>query len=180
MAGKRGRVRLVIDASVLRAAGESDAPTSRHCRAFLDSVLRICHHAHASPALTAEWRRHRSRVGRLWLVQMFARKKIEVEEIGATVGADVERLDLKPDERRAVAKDLHLVETALQGDGRLVSLDESARALFARAAGSIALLADLTWVNPASVGEEPIGWLQKMCPREPNRRLGRHHNGPKR
>lgn len=173
MAKKRGRVRLVIDASVLRAAGESEAPSSRECRLFLESVLRICHRAVASRALTAEWRRNRSRIGRLWLVQMFARKKVEIFESEASVTVDAEGLDLTARQRRALLKDLHLVKTALQADWRVVSLDDGARTIFAHAAGSITALQRLVWVNPVAPEERAIEWLEAMCPQEAARTLGR-------
>src|SRR6266568_2952163 len=70
--------RLVIDASVARAAGGEGTthPTSKHCRDLLQAVLTICHRVVLTPDITQEWNTHQSRFARLWRVSMVARKKI--------------------------------------------------------------------------------------------------------
>src|SRR3954452_5022187 len=71
--------RLVIDASIARAAGDSSThPTSRNCRDFLLIVLEICHRAVMTAPILEEWNRHQSRFASTWRKSMMARKKLEV------------------------------------------------------------------------------------------------------
>src|SRR5215471_15279536 len=71
--------RLVIDASVARAAGgeDADSPTAKYCRDFLKAVLSICHHVVMTPEISEEWKQHQSRFTSQWRVSMEARKKVE-------------------------------------------------------------------------------------------------------
>jgi hypothetical protein len=179
MAKRAKRVRLVIDASILRAAGDRSVP-ARSCRDFLEAVLEICHQVVACGELSGEWRRHRSRYSAVWQRRMISRKKFKVDSVRAPLKEAVEDLDLPDGQRLDLLKDLHLVEMALQTDGRVASLDESARGLFARASTSLRDLRSLTWVNPMRSEDGAIEWLEKMCPREPERSLGRHAGGSER
>jgi hypothetical protein len=176
--GKRSqRVGLVIDASVLQAAGEGPAESARRCRHFLEAVLEVCHHAQASTVLADEWKRHRSGFSRRWLRWMFSRKKVRIEPVAAMARDAIEAVGFTEHELQLVLDDLHLVERALQGDGRVVSLDETSRALFARAAGSIAALRSLIWVNPIRPEDGALEWIREKCPSQPHRALGRYATG---
>jgi hypothetical protein len=103
---------------------------------------------------------------------MFARRKVEIEPVSPTWRDAIEALEFTDQELLLVLEDLHLVETALRGDGRVVSLDETSRALFARAATSIAALRPLAWVNPIRPEEAALEWVREMCPRDRYRTLG--------
>jgi hypothetical protein len=104
---------------------------------------------------------------------MFSRKKVKVDPVSSVLREAIEELTLTGVERSRLLKDLHLVETALQGDGRVVSLDENARALFARAASSIKVLGSLVWVNPTRLEDAAPEWVRAMCPQERHRTLAR-------
>lgn len=171
MAKRSKRVRLVIDASVLRAAGDGSA-SALSCRDFLEAVLEICHQVVVCQEMSREWKKHRSLYSAIWQRRMISRKKFKRDSVGAPLRQGVEDLDLPEGQRRALLKDLHLVEMALQTDGRVASLDESARELFARASVSLPELRALTWVNPSKPEDGGIDWLRAMCPRHPTRRLG--------
>ena len=70
---------LVVDASVMRAAGgegATDPAVFAHARDALEAILTICHKICVSPELREEWKRHRSRFAQLWWRQMYARRKV--------------------------------------------------------------------------------------------------------
>src|SRR5271156_2417038 len=68
--------RLVIDASVASAAGQTLAPASRRCREFLQAVLRISHRATMTPLLKQESKLHQSLLARAWLAEMTSKAKV--------------------------------------------------------------------------------------------------------
>lgn len=173
---KRGKSkRLVIDASVGRAAGPENAvhPTSKNCRDVLLAVLEICHQAVFSPSLADEWREHASAFAVTWRRSMFAKKKI----VRVSAAEDTflrSRAEAMLDNqfrREALRKDMHLVETALAADARILSLDESARELVALVAERLIELQRICWVNPDSSDEKPLDWLHAGAPDDKTRRF---------
>src|SRR5207248_3536986 len=108
--------RLVIDASVARAAGPQDAvhPTAKLCRDFLLGVLDVCHHAVFSSSITDEWRVHQSGFARQWRVAMFARKKIEQldDPVNRELRRQIEKTTSDDKHQDAMLKDVHLIEAA--------------------------------------------------------------------
>jgi hypothetical protein len=165
--------RLVIDASVARAAGQagSRSSPSAPCREFLLDVLNICHRAVMSPKLRDEWRRNASRFARKWHKQMTARRKII--NLGCEPDQEVEKLMHKhrcsDRERAALMKDLHLIEAALAADEIVISLDGKAREQFARAAKSILVLRAIAWIDPCD--EFTLAWLRAGAKKDQARLL---------
>lgn len=162
---RRMRKRLVIDASVARAAGGEDAehPRAKSSRDFLRAVLDICHQLTVTEEILDEWRRHRSGFARRWQVAMFARRKV------ASVG-DVAQDNLRDairsaaasrGDRAAMLKDGHLIEAALAADGIVVSLDDAARALFRIASQEVRDLRGIAWVNPNEAPQDTLEWLRQ-------------------
>jgi hypothetical protein len=167
--------RLVIDASVARAAGGQHAthPASKRCRDFLQTVLDVCHKAVVTPEIGAEWRRHRSRFFQLWRVSMEARKKVW-RAVCSEQLADVERVCgalATPGQQEVARKDLHLIKAALGADRIVVSLDDAAREVFSLAAQSCPELRTIYWVNPAHE-DDAGGWLQTEADPNALRLLG--------
>lgn len=78
MSAKKVSPRLVIDASVARAAGGEDAKneTSKSCRNFLAKVMAISYQIVMTPELKAEWDKHKSVFAQRWLSSMVAKKKL--------------------------------------------------------------------------------------------------------
>ena len=141
--------RLVIDASVASASGET--LHSRQCRDFLRAVLKICHRIVLTPPLTAEWNKHQSQFARIWRAEMLSRGKVvNVPEV-----ID-ERVRSQVPKRKAVQKDLHLIEAAMATDSVVVSLDDRAHADF-----RVEATANITWVNALAVGGHAVYWLKK-------------------
>src|SRR5437764_7932731 len=70
--------RLVVDASIGRAAGDRSEGASSHCTKFLNALWFIGHAVVMTGELRAEWRRHRSRVSRAWQQRMFGARRVIV------------------------------------------------------------------------------------------------------
>jgi hypothetical protein len=169
------RPRLVIDASVARAAGGENAvhPTSAHCRDFLGAVLRICNHVVFTAAALREWKKHRSRFARLWHTSMTARRKVLLvgEVIDKGLKEKVLCVATSEGRRAAVEKDYHLVDGALRTDRIVVSLDESAVEILAEACATVGEIREIMWVNPDKMPETVIEWLEKGTPVQEERKL---------
>jgi hypothetical protein len=169
----------VVDTSVAHSAGGERAthPTSKNCRSFLKTMLEHEHRLVMTPAIMDEWRRHQSRYARAWLVQMFARRRVDRipsdgrSDLHPTILSEVE---IRGDGRclDAVRKDLILIDPALATDRLIVSLDETVRECFARAARSVGELRVLVWVCPANQADGALEWLQAGAVSETHRRLG--------
>ena len=172
---KRTSRRLVIDASVMRAAGGEDAtfPTSKNCRDFLKAVHTICHRVVMTPEIRDEWKRHMSRFSRKWRVSMEAKKKVC-------------RIDPVPDddlcgrildtassqkEQDALQKDLRLVEAALAADNSIAALDDTAQRAFRKAANSVREIRQIVWVNPDKTAKRVLAWLDEGAKIERGRQL---------
>lgn len=169
---KRSR-RLVIDANVVRSAGESENPTSSACRKFLKAVLNVRHRVVMTPAIRKEWRRHMSNYSRKWLRQMWGRQRVVPIE-GERDEQLRERIDgvVTRDQKAVVAKDIHLIEAAVATDQLVTSRDKCARKAFGDAADVVRELRQVVWVDPTRDDEKPIDWLQNGAKAEASRRLG--------
>ena len=177
MSAKKVSPRLVIDASVARAAGGEDAKNekSKSCRDFLAKVMAISYRIVMTPELTAEWKKHESKFAKIWLSSMMATKKWsyygkipQQEELWQKI---VMAIDGEKD-RKAMEKDFLLLTAALATDKTVVSLDEKVRKLFDKAAEQVGELTDIVWVNPTKETEQAIDWLEDGAKPDKERRLG--------
>lgn len=179
--------RLVIDASVLRAAGSVNAvdARSRNCRDLLQAVVRICHRAVLTPELREEWNKHQSRFALTWRRDMVQRRKtveimvepdddlrtrIEAAPLEALRGSRLDEVAVRQ-RRAAMLKDCRLIEAALQADRIIISRDDAVRALFATASETVTDLRRVVWVNPDHAEEECLEWLAGGARPEPSRTL---------
>jgi hypothetical protein len=152
---------LVVDASVVHAAGQGQHLVSTRTRYFLNSVLEICHRVAMTAAISEEWRRHQSKISRRWKLAMYARRKVVELQIASDDDLR-ERLSgpgRSPEQRAAVLKDIHLIEAARHADRIVVSLDENARALF-----QVQELNTIIWVNPVTEHLRMFSWLEQGAP----------------
>jgi hypothetical protein len=91
---------------------------------------------------------------------MYGRKKVHY--LGNPVNADLRGKieyalqNATEKEREAARKDFLLIEAALLADRIVISLDDIARNLFARAAQTVGELRGFAWINPDQAEEEPI------------------------
>lgn len=168
--------RLVIDASVARAAGSigATAPLSRYCRSILQAILTVCHRVVFTTEITREWNTHQSRFARQWRVAMTARKKIYATEsvISPALLAKIDASTPDTAAREAMRKDLLLIAAALATDKTILSLDARAQRHFAAASSTVGELRVLAWVNPETAAEQAVRWLQDGAKPERGFRFG--------
>jgi hypothetical protein len=168
--------RLIIDASVARAAGGEDAtyPISVYCRDFLEAVLDISHRVVMTSDIRDEWNKHQSKSARIWLRRMVAKKKLCPCDIAVDddLWRQVETLAKSDKEREVMVKDLRLLEAAIATERTVISLDNKVRNCFAKVALQVDKLKDIIWVNPAEKAEITIDWLQNGAEPEIERSLG--------
>ena len=168
--------RLVIDASVARAAGgeESIHPTGTKCRDFLEAVRTICHRVVMTPEIRDEWHEHQSSFARKWRVRMAARRKVcNVEPYrDESLLGRLQRAARSEKEHEAMLDDWHLVEAAMTTDWSVASLDQKVRQLLGPASAGVAELKRIVWVNPDQSEENCIGWLEHGAKPEKQRKLG--------
>ncbi len=76
---KEKSLRLVIDASVVKAAGEkSPDPTSVGSRAILETILEVCHQVVLWHEIGEEWNRNSSKFSARWKARMIGKKKCAI------------------------------------------------------------------------------------------------------
>ncbi|MBM4037716.1 MAG: hypothetical protein FJ290_04305 [Planctomycetes bacterium] len=168
--------RLVVDASAAFRAGERTADANR-IRDFLVETRRICHRVVMSPAILGEWDQHASPFARGWLTLMRSLGKEALAPLDTaesrSLGSAFAAMSLPDKARERMAKDLPLVDAALNTDGLMVSCDDEARGLFQAATPQIKGLRRIVWVNPAAESEDALGWLRAGARADRKRRLWR-------
>ena len=173
----RDSKRLVVNASVARAAGgvEATASVSINCTEFLETFRDECsHRVVMTPELSEEWEENQSKFAATWLRSMIARKRFNYVEPPVTQALrnEIEGTATRDNETEDMQKDFHLLEAAQETDHIIISLDETIRRLFARAAQHVGEIRDIVWVNPERIEEEePLVWLQNAAPPEDCRKL---------
>lgn len=145
---------LVVDASVVSSAGETDHPISSSCRDCLSAILNICHKVAATPAILEEWNRHISRFSRKWCRSMSAHRKPLQSVEPATVAIDLSAYT--DSAREQIEKDLCLLEAALAADKIIVTRDDSLKRALAQRPDGKALLKSIKWINPVTDGAKAI------------------------
>lgn len=148
---------LVVDTSVIQAAGESEHPVSSACRNCLLAICTICHHVAVTDSMRDEWNSHMSRFSRKWRTSMAARgKPIQIVD-PESVYIDVSGLSER--ERTAVEKDCFLVEAALATDSVVVTRDDEFRRILTKTPQGANILSRIRWINPVNDG---VGALEKL------------------
>lgn len=142
----------MIDASVLRASGATDAthPTATQCRDFLIAVLEICHRVILSDTLRVEWKNHASKFAHTWWTSMEARRKVRRvdDDINEEIRRSLQKAKLTDKQRVAVEKDLHLIEDALRGDAIVVGTDVRLTEYVAKASQQVRKLKSIRFIDP--------------------------------
>ncbi len=169
--------RLVVNASVARAAGGkgATASVSVNCTEFLETFQEESpHHVVMTPELSEEWNKHQSNFSARWLKSMIARKRFVYVNPpqNSTLSDKIEITANRERNIEALRKDFRLLQAALATDQTVISLDETVRGLFKRASQSVSEIRGIIWVNPDRTAEEqPITWLQNGAPPEAHRQL---------
>ena len=176
MAKKTVSKRLVIDASIARAAGGRPHPTSQHCTDFLETVRDEGHQMVMTPAIYGEWSRHEARFAYRWRTSMVASKKIVFlrrdDVVNPALREQIDQLDVTDKARQEMLKDVHLIEAALITDQTITSLNEQDRRRFASVCDTVTAIRAIIWVNPDRPEERCVEWLKNGSPPEKHRQPG--------
>jgi hypothetical protein len=156
--------RIVVDASVARAAGSTENPASKRSREFLEAMRTVCHRVVMTPDIRREWRNHKSAFSISWLAAMSRRRKV----VEVVVDAQREKLlvrtvlasGLGKKQKREAEKDCLLISAALAADRIVASSDVEARKLFATVAATLSDVAAVMWVDPIFEPGLPVAWLE--------------------
>ncbi len=147
--------RLVVDASVAKAAGETNHPVSSACRETLMAILEVCHRVVMTQSLQAEWNNHASYISKKWLSSMTAKKKvIRLKEADLTQ-IKIDSTGLTVVEKEAIEKDRHLVQGAAAYDGIIITLDKK----IIKNKDRFQSPKPIRWINPETDGYSCIGTL---------------------
>lgn len=175
---------LVIDASIARAAGTTDAPMSTRCREFMAAMLATeslgCV---LTPELREEWGRHASIYSVRWRAAMYSRRRVRgllsAHDDGlrrnlarcarSIAGNDPAQI---PGIQSAMEKDAHLLEAAIAARAPVASLDDKVRHHFSVCAQNNHSLRAIHWVNPTRQEENAVTWVRSGAPAEQFRTLG--------
>ena len=173
---------IVVDVSVARSAGASGKPEPEACRRALVAIRDSGHRVAMSPAVFGEWmklakmksgisRSYASIIAIQWLKDMQSSGR--VDHIALETDSELRQRALHglqshsrtSSSARPVAKDFHLVETAMQSDKRVLSLDQ-------RMFDHLGNLQEITnevcavmWVNP--INDPAEEWLIAGAPDTP-------------
>ena len=170
---------LVIDADIARATGggNTQREPSKTCRVFMDTMLNHTQHKVVlSRAIQEEWNKHQSISTLTWRSTMIAQKRVCYIKAPADDGLrlKVEQCAATENKRKAMLKDIHLIEAAFQADRIVLSMDEIVRHCFQEITDRIRALKRIAWVNPYKSEETPIDWLKNGAELERERLLGYH------
>lgn len=135
---------LVLDASVIRAAGTTDHPISSACRKALSSIMKICHRVLVSKPIEDEWNKHASRFSRKWKVSMMNKRKILK---GSTSAAPIQLKGVPINDRAIIMKDRHLLDAAYAHDRIIITTDDKFQQALERT-GNVKMLQEIRWLNP--------------------------------
>jgi predicted nuclease of predicted toxin-antitoxin system len=99
-----------------------------------------------------EWRRYAHRYARKWFDSMSAQRKAPMREPteSAELRAAFRKSRLTKGLRETVAKDLHLLETALAADGIIVTKDRNLRRAMENDTRLAKIAARIRWFNPVT------------------------------
>jgi len=142
--------RLVVDASVVQAAGETHHPVSSACRNCLEAIRRICHRVVVTPEMRDEWDRHMSNFTRKWRRSMAARRKPLQLVPAADFSMSTE--GLSEEDKATIEKDRCLLQAAFAADRIIITRDDALRSALAKMPRNAKLMASITWVNPVTDG----------------------------
>lgn len=169
---------LVLDTSLAMGSNDlmfnpvGDAAGDRNRRCLL-AVWDEEHVAVFNRQLRREWRDHASPFSTAWLQKMIQKNRMVVDE-----GNDFSPL-LQPacdhlpsaGEKAGLAKDFHLVQSALATGQLVLSNEVQFPRHVTRACVAVPELAQLYYGNPGIEGEDCRLWIKAGATKEPDRRI---------
>jgi predicted nucleic acid-binding protein len=170
---------IVVDVSVARGAGTSGKPEPESCRRALAALRDSGHRVAMSSDVFGEWikvvktknglsRPYASIIAIQWLKDM--RSSGRVDDIALEKDSELRRraiMGLQSHNRISssagpVAKDFHLVETAMKSDMRVLSLDQRMFGHLGNLQEIINEVCTIMWVNP--INDPAEEWLMAGAP----------------
>lgn len=141
---------IVIDASVMQSAGETEHPVSLRCREALDAVLKICHRVALTHEIREEWKEHAGRYSWKWWRSMTAKRKVVNVSQYKLGPSTISALSLSEKDRKALDEDLLLIEGACadEADGIVLTRDEKICKIFENCEKHLKLPKTVKWFNP--------------------------------
>lgn len=169
--------RLVIDANVASASGGKGVPQGRavKCYSVLMAARAQRHRLVMADQIESEWRNEESAFANKWRHWMQRRGLVwwlPAAQL-AGVNLDLSSLGARPVEIRSMQEDAVYVKAAIRTDNIVISLDDEARRLFARACAVLPDLATVMWMNPEQESS-PGRWLSRGAPTEERRTLSKY------
>ncbi len=169
---------LVIDASIAKGSGDrrfnpigsSPGDLSRKC---LAAVREERHIAVFSCLLRREWRHHASLYSSEWLKTMERKNLVadnEGEEFVGLLGPACACHDSET-HRTALAKDFHLVRSALASGQTILSNETNFPTFIAKACPTVHELTSLFYANPAVEGDACRLWIKAGAEKDADRRI---------
>ena len=119
-----------------------------------------------------EWDDHASRFARRWRVEMILTEKIlqdiEGEEYSYLLDGACAVLTTEKD---ALAKDFHLIQSALAAGQLIVSIERRFPQIVSLASRTVLELAQLYYANPDVEGDECIRWIRDGAEKDVKRQI---------
>lgn len=137
------------------------------------AMLDICHRVVRTDAIGEEWKRHRSKFFRGWLVNMYGRKKVDwIQSPELGLQTKLSNAFANPLDRATAMKDVHLLDAAIATRSPIVSHDDTSRLLFASACTKVPELQGIVWIDPCAMQDAGLEWLERGAPDEKPGMLG--------
>jgi hypothetical protein len=170
--------RLVLDASLslgsndrkFNPIGDTVGDRNRKC---LQAVWEEEHVAVFNRQLQQEWRIHASPFAVAWLQKMIQKSRIVVDEGNNFSPLLQPASDCLPSngEKAALAKDFHLVQSALATGQLILSNEVRFPRYVTQACVAVPELTQLYYGSPHAEGEDCRLWIKAGADKEPNRRI---------
>ena len=175
----RNRKQIVIDANIGRGSSDDKrfnpliGSLGDHSHQCLQAFWEERHFAVFSKKLRDEWDKHANSYAKSWLSRMTLKSRIlneEGEQFVELLGPACSCLAIDG-YRAALAKDFHLVQSALASGQLILSNETKFPHYIGMACDSVPALTQLHYANPQVEGEECKLWIKAGAEKEPRRRI---------
>jgi hypothetical protein len=131
------------------------------------------HTAVFDPKLAEEWSGHETLFSFRWRASMRSRRRVVTLLQAPRLPWEVrlKQVKLRPAQREALEKDIHLIRAAAATDRTILSCDKSALALFCLACAGLPDLGRIVWTNPDRPEDKVHDWLRAGAKPEEARRI---------
>ncbi|MBI4567042.1 MAG: hypothetical protein HY719_01445 [Planctomycetes bacterium] len=153
---------IVVDASVARGAGRTEAPLGKQCRRTLKEICNVCHRILMTPEIKEQWNREASDFARKWKTRMQSLNKIV--RVGSRAlltnpPVEIDTAAISQNDRVPIEKDKFLIQAAVRGERVIVTGDRSFQESWQRHADKFPHVPKITWFCP---GRDSLERLQNL------------------